>query len=226
MDGLIKLLNKQIHIITAPVFLIFDTIRVFPKQFIVRDALSLDGIGIEIIIHVDTIHIISAHNVLCHLADIITILRYTRIQDKQFVVGKTVHRLSDSNMIAGQLTCSLGLCPVGIDPCMKFHTTFVTFGNHPLQRIPIRLGGNTLLTCQKTTPRLNFTLIKCITFRTDLEDDHVYAIFLQLVELISQRLLHLCSTHSLELSVDTLDPRATHFAFLCPCRHHQQKHHR
>ena len=53
-----------------------------------------------------------------------------------------------------------------------------------------------------------------LLLRTNLKDDGVTSIFLQLVQLVGQRLLHLQGRHSLELSVDTLYPCSTELTFL------------
>ena len=224
MDRLIELFDKEVHVIATPVTLVLDSVGVILEEFIVRNTLPLHWIGIEVIVHMDTIHIIAAHDITGYLADIVTILRNTRVQDKELVVGKAVHRLTHSDMHRRELTRALGLCPIGIDPCMKFHPALVTLINHPLQGIPVGFGCYALGACQETAPRLNLTLVKGITLRTDLEDNHIDAVLLQLIELIGQRLLHLHCTHTLKLSVDALYPGTTHLTFLCLSCHSKQKH--
>ena len=129
-------------------------------------------------------------------------------------------------MVGCQLLRALGLRTIGIDPGVELHTTFMTLVYHPLQRIPIRRRCHTLLSCQKTTPRFYLTLIERITLRTNLKDDDVHTVFLQLVELVSQRLLHPLFAHTLELSVDALYPRTTHLPFLGFCHYgHHTGHH-
>ena len=224
MDRLIELFNKEVHVIATPVALVLDTVGVILKEFIVRNTLPLNRIGIEVIIHMDTIHIVAAHDITGYLADIVAIFRNTGVQDKELVVGKAVHRLTHSDMHRRELTRALGLCPIGIDPCMQFHPALVTLINHPLQGIPVGFGCYALGACQETAPRLNLTLVKGITLRTDLKDNHVDAVLLQLIELIGQRLLHLHCTHALELSVDALYPGTTHLTFLSSGCQSEQKH--
>ena len=62
--------------------------------------------------------------------------------------------------------------------------------------------------------------------RTNLENNDIHTIFLQLVELVGQRLLHPLFAHTLELSVDALYPRTTHLPFLGFCHYgHHTGHH-
>ena len=174
----------------------------------------------------ETVNIITADDILHNRTDIVTVLRDAGIQEEHLVVGKTVHRLSDSNMVSSQLLCALGLRTIGINPGVELHTTLMTLVNHPLQRIPIWRRCHPLLACQKTAPRFYLTLIERITLRTNLKDDDVHTVFLQLVELVSQRLLHPLFDHALELSVDALYPRTTHLPFLGFCHYgHHTGHH-
>ena len=211
---LIELLDKEIHIIAAPVVDIPDTITILPVLLGIRDILSLHGIGIEIVVHMDTVDIITGDDILGHLADIIAVLGQSGIQDKHIVIGETTHRLPHGDMIGSQLLGGLRLSTIGIDPRVQLHPALVTLGDHPLQRIPVRLRGLTLLTGQETAPGFEFALIEGIALRTHLEDDHIRTVLLQLVELIGQRLLHLLGAHPLKLSVDTLNPRTTHLSLL------------
>ena len=162
----------------------------------------------------DTVDIIAGDDILGHLTDIVAVLWHTGIENKHIVVSKAGHRLSDSDMLRGQLLGGLRLGAIGIDPGVQFHPTLMALGNHPLKGIPVRLRGLTLLTGEETAPRLKLALIEGIALRAYLEDNHIHTVLLQLVELIGQRLLHLLGTHPLKLSVDTLNPRATHFSLL------------
>ena len=85
----------------------------------------------------------------------------------------------------------------------------MTLLNHPLQRIPVGIGGQSLLTGQITTPRLQLTGIKSIALSPYLKEDSINAIFLQLIQLVSQGLLHTIPAYALELSIYTLNPSST-----------------
>ena len=74
MNRLIELFDKEIHIIASPVTLVLDTVGMIMEEFVIRNTLSLHRIGIEVIVHMDNIHIIAANNITSDLADIVTIL--------------------------------------------------------------------------------------------------------------------------------------------------------
>ena len=171
----------------------------------------------------DTIHIVTGYDILGNHTDIIAVFLHTRIQDKQIVVSKTAIGLANGNMVIGQLMGGLGLCTEGVNPCVQLHIALVALVDHPLQGIPIRIGGLTLCAGQESAPRLNLTLVERIALGAHLEDNHVYAILLQLVQLIGKRLLHLLGTKILELSVYTLYPGSAHFSLLSPSCHRQHQ---
>src|SRR3712207_9544362 len=89
-----------------------------------------------------------------------------------------------TTLFRSQLRGRLGLCTVRVYPRMKLHTTLVALVNHPLQWVPIRLGSPTLNTREKLAPRLILAGVKRITFGSDLKDDSIDAITLQLIQLI------------------------------------------
>ena len=64
----------------------------------------------------DTVDIVAGDDVLGHLTDIVAVLGHTGIEDKHIVVGKAGHRLSDSDMIRGQLLGGLRLGAIRVDP--------------------------------------------------------------------------------------------------------------
>ena len=106
---------------------------------------------------------------------------------------------------------------------MQFHPSTVTLGDHPLKGIPIGTRRNALLACQETAPGFYLTLIEGVALRAHLEDDHIHAVLLQLVQLVGQRLLHLLRPQALKLSVHTLNPRPAELTLLCLSRHRQQE---
>ena len=100
-------------------------------------------------------------------------------------------------------------CTIRINPCMKFHVALVTLINHPLQRIPLRRFP--LYSSQIAAPWLITRLVKRIRFCTYLKNNGIDTSFLQSIELSSQYTLHLLCSHSLKLSVHTLNPSSTEF---------------
>ena len=71
--------HTKLHIISAPVATILDTIIIFSIFSIVGNNHSWSWVWIEIVVDVQTVNIITAHEVINHLANIVSILRHTRI---------------------------------------------------------------------------------------------------------------------------------------------------
>ena len=214
MDSLIELLHKQVHVIATPIVDILDTIRVLTELLGIGNGDTLHRIRIEIVVHVDTVHVIARHDVLGHLTDIIAILRNTRIQNQQVVILKTRLRRTLGDMVCSQRLRGLRPRTIRIDPGVQLHATLVALGNHPLQGIPVWRWCLALNTRQESAPGLQLTLVEGIAFWAHLEDNQVHTVFLQLVELIGQRLLHLLGSHTPELTVHTLYPRSPHLPLL------------
>ena len=99
MNGLIELLHEKVHVVASPVADVPDAVIVLPELLCIGDVLSLHGIGIEVVVHVDAIHVVATDDVLHHLTDIVAVFRHTRIQDKLVVVGEAAHRVPHGNMI-------------------------------------------------------------------------------------------------------------------------------
>ena len=191
MDGLVELLDEEVDVVAAPVTTVAYAIVVGVILGIVGDGLTGCGIGIEIVVHVDAIHVVTADDVLGYSTDIVAVLGNARIKDGEPVVRKATLGMLYGDVVGGQHRGALGLGTVGIDPGVELHTAGVTLLNHPLQGVPIGLGCPTLLTCQETAPGLDVALVEGVTLGTYLENDGVDTGLLQLVELIDERLLHL-----------------------------------
>ena len=190
-DSVVKLLHKTVHVVAAPVADVADTIRVITEKICVWNFLASHRIRIEIVVDMQSVNIVAAQDVAHHRTDILTVLSHSGIEDYLVVVGKAPLRMLACHMICGKLSGGLGLGTVGVYPCVKLHATLVALVHHPLQRIPIRRRGLSLPACQETAPRLNLALIERITLGTHLKHDGVGAHLLQLIQLITQGLLHL-----------------------------------
>ena len=214
---------KQVDVIPAPIAYIGKSQWVSPEISFVRDIDARRGIWVEIIVNMQAIHIVTLQDIRHYLTDIVTILLQRRIKQRQTVIFKTTLRMLTYHMIARIGMSHLGLCTVGINPGMQLHTTLVALFYHPCQRVPIGIRSHTLLPCQIIAPRLISALIQSIALSTNLKDDDVTSVFLQLVQLIAQRLLHGLFAHAHKLSVHTLYPGSAHFALLSPSCHRQHQ---
>ena len=171
-----------------------------------------------------SVNIITLQDVCYHLTDIVAVLLQCRIQHFQSVIVETTLGMLNHHMIAGICMGRLRLGTIGINPSVQLHTALVALLHHPSQRVPVRLGSLALPSRQIAAPRFQRTLVKRITFWANLEDDDVTTILLQLVQLVTQRLLHGFGAHAHKLPVHTLYPGSTKLTFrLCRQDHRQHQ---
>ena len=212
VDGLIELLNEEVHVVAAPVATVTNAIAILSELRIVGYGLSSCGIGIKVVVHVDTVHVVAGDDVACHLADVVAVLWNAGIQDGQPVILEAVLRLALGYVVGSQQGSALGTGTVGVNPCVQLHTATMALVNHPAQGVPVRRRGLSLPSGKETAPRLDATFVEGVTLRTYLKDNGVHTVAPQLVQLVAERLLHLLRPHSLELTVNTLNPGTAHFA--------------
>ena len=159
-------------------------------ESLVGDSGSGSGIGIEIVVDMQSIDIVAAKDVANDMTYILTVFIVGGIEDILSVVLEYEIAASLCNMLWRQDIRGLGLGTIGIYPCMEFHATLVALLHHPLQGVPIRRRRLALLPREETAPRLDAALIEGVALGAHLEDDGVGTILLQFVQLIGQGLLH------------------------------------
>ena len=98
-----KFLDQDIHVATTPVRLITETASVTGKARIVREIDSLDRIRIEIIVHVDSIYIVTGYNIGNNLADMLTAFGKCRIKIDLITISDKPFRMFMINMCRCQL---------------------------------------------------------------------------------------------------------------------------
>ena len=230
-DCLMKLFNQHIDITTTPIGLIRKTTAITGKARVIRKVHSLHGIRIEIIVHVDSIHIITGHDIGHDFTNIVPTFRKCRIEIQLIAIRNKPFRMLMINMFRRQLIFQRSLHPVRIDPGMKLHIPFPALFNHKLHRVPHRRRYLPLRPCQETAPRFMLRSIQRIRFGTHLENNGIDTCPLKRIQLINQRLFQLPGRNTFELPVDSLYPRSTKFTFgifiagwhLCPHSYHQKK---
>ena len=156
MNGFAELLYKPAHIITAPITDVSHAARLLAEELLIRNLTSGLWIWIEIIINMESINIISAYNVHCHLANIVGCSLQPRVQQRQLAILKTeirtpLYDILRRNLLIGSYAM---LGTIRINPGMKLHATIMTLLYHPLQRIPIRRRSLSLHPRKKLAPRL------------------------------------------------------------------------
>ena len=220
------LFHELVDVFSAPIVAV-HSVPIHIIGSVVGNGNASHRIGIEIVVHMYAIHIISAHNIASHLADIVAILGDSRVEEEQAIVVEETFRMASILMIRSQCRRSLCLGAIRINPCMQLHTSCMTLFNHPLQRVPIRVRRKALLTGQITTPRLQLTGIERIAFHSNLEENGIDAVLLKVVELARKHSLHTVATNVLKLSVDCLNPSSTEFSLgilsHCGCRYQEQQ---
>ena len=73
-------LDQDIDIVTSPISLIGITTAIFCKGQIIRKIYARSRIRIEIVVHVERIHIVTGNDIADNLADILAVFRQSRIE--------------------------------------------------------------------------------------------------------------------------------------------------
>ena len=178
MDALATFLDEHIDIVATPVTTIAYAIAVFLKLAVVGNLHSCNWIGIEIVVHVYAVDIITRHNVVDHLNNIVAILGKSGVENEKSVIREYTARAAHGDMIGCKSRRELGLSTIWVEPCMKLHATTMTLIDHPLQRVPIGRWCLTLLSCEETTPGLYVAFIESVALGTHLKEDGIDTILL------------------------------------------------
>ena len=75
MDSFAQLLDEEVYIITSPIIDIRKPSPVTLEVLLVGNGLSCSRIGIEVIVNMESVDIVTAHNIIHHRTDVIAILR-------------------------------------------------------------------------------------------------------------------------------------------------------
>ena len=232
-----QLLDEQVDVVAPPVALV-------PSQAIavvaggVGKVDALDRIGIEVVVHVDGIDIISLQDVAHHPVDEVAALGQTGVKVNLAVgiVEKPLGVLIVDVTRCRAVVLATGHT-VGVDPRMQLHAAAVALVNHELQRVPQRVGGLAWLACDPARPGFQLAHIGGIGLRPDLPYHCIAACLLQLVELIDEVGLVLgCRLLGILLLPDDVHPCPTelmlgvgtawgHFGGLCGACHQCQQQH-
>ena len=212
-----NLLDEHVHVVAPPVGLVTVAPSVGGETDLVRELLSRHGIGVEIVIHVDGVHIVAVHDVAHDAADVLARLGIARVEVQLSAVLHEQLRVLVVRMQGRERCRAFGLRPVRVDPGMQLHAPLVAFGHHKLQRVPHRRGRLALHTGQEAAPRLVGRGVQRVAFRPHLEDDGVDAGLFQMIQLTYEGGLQGRDRHPLELSVHALNPRAPELALRRGC---------
>ena len=181
-DVVVYRLDKDVHAATTEVAQIGTTVRIEAHL----RSISLEGgdvvellaghrIRIEVVVHVDGIHVVTLHDVDHHRANPRTAFGQSRIEVEPFVKDDEILGMQPVEVIARQVEVLRHIHAVRIDPGVELHATIVTKADQVFHRVPFRLWCLALLTRQETAPGLIAAAIERITFRSRLEDDGIEA---------------------------------------------------
>ena len=212
LDGIVQLLDEQVHVVAAPVVPVpTDAILIVRSR--IGELSALDGIGIEIVVHVQCINVIATQDVTHHLIDKVTTLGQTRVE-VQFAVGILEEPLGVLivDVSRGRLVILAAGHAIGIDPGVQLHAALVGLLNHELQGIPHGLGSLTRFASEPSAPGLQVADVGGIGLRAYLPNDGVAVGPLQQVELSDEVLARLLRRHlGILFLPDDVHPRATEF---------------
>ena len=87
-DGLVELAYEEVDVIASPVAQVGDSVGHGAELFFVGYGLACHGVGIEIVVDVESVDVISPDDVGGHAADILTVLRQSGVEDILSVIFK------------------------------------------------------------------------------------------------------------------------------------------
>ena len=212
-DGVMQLLDEQVNIVPSPVAA-FHSFAIGCVGGIVGEVNALNGIRIEIIVHVYSVHVVAGYDIGHHLADEIAALRQAGVEvDFAVGIGEEPLRVAVVDMAGSRHFAFRGGDAVGVDPRVKLHSAAVSFGNHKPERVPCRRRSHTRRAADVARPRLERAGIGGIGLRAYLPDDGVASGCLERVELVAQICLRLLRSHGRILALaDDVHPGTAELA--------------
>ena len=114
-----------------------------------------DGIGIEIIVKMDGVHIVTRHDVGDDLHRMGDRFGLAGIEIQLLSVAFEDFRFPEIQVLGAELFLIGGSHAIGIEPGVQFHPAGMALFDHELQRIPERIGRDALLTGEEAGPRFD-----------------------------------------------------------------------
>ena len=216
-----QLADKQVDVVPTPIATITIAVAVSSKGSIVGNRRTV-GVRIEIVVDVEAVDVVAAHNIGSYLTDIMAVFSFSGIENQKAVIRKTTIGIQLRRVISRQSARAFRLRTERIDPRVQLHPAQVALLHHPSQRVPIRRGRHALTPRKVTAPRLVGTIIQGIAFHSHLEDNRIHAAGFKGVELAGQIGLHSFALQALKLPVNGLNPRASKLALRKLLRHKRE----
>ena len=99
MNGFIDLLDEQVDIIATPIVTILHTVRISTILCIVRYLHTCYRIGIEIVVDMQAVNIVTLNDVTNDVTDIVATLLQGRIEQRQTIILEGPLRMAHNDMI-------------------------------------------------------------------------------------------------------------------------------
>ena len=208
-NQLVEFLDELVHIVAPPIAYILKSTWVCLEEFRIGNGFTSHRIRIEIIVHVDAIHVVALQNILHHHAGEHAICLQSGIHNQEVAILKHLVWVTLGDMIGSQFGRSLRLGTIRINPRMAFHIAFVALIDHPSQWVPSILWCHALHPREITAPRLEPGSIECITLSTHLKQNGIDACTLKHIQLAAEHIANLLHALAKVLSIHTLNPRTT-----------------
>lgn len=93
MDGFTQLLDEPAHIISSPVADVTETARIGCIHLLIRNLLASYRVRIEVVVDMEAVDVITAHDISSHLAGIICSLLKRRIEKHEIIIVETEVRM-------------------------------------------------------------------------------------------------------------------------------------
>ena len=86
MDGFAQLLDEAAHVVASPVADVSESPALLTEELLVWNLLAGCGIRIEIVVDMETIDVVAAHDVGSHTAGIVGCLLESRVEEHQIII--------------------------------------------------------------------------------------------------------------------------------------------
>ena len=216
-DSPAQFAHELVHIVAPPVgplrSLEAFCQAILAETLVVGEVHARHGIGIEVVVHVNGIHIVARNDVPHHAADEFAARRYARVEEYLFVVADEPFGMFMVDMRIGKRRIACRAGAIGIEPSVELHVAAVAFGDEEGHQVEVSFGGESLLAGVEAAPRFQLRGIKSIGLGAHLEDDGVDAASLEVVQFADEAPFHLRDRHLGVLALEGgLYPRASEFA--------------
>ena len=154
-----QLTDQRVHVLTTPIAFgrlcisLWHTI--LTETSFIGEGSATRWIGIEIVIHVDRIHVISRDNIFDNPTNKLAALRQSGIEQDLLVIGHEPFGMTVVDVGSRKTGVACRARPIGVQPSMKLHVPLVALLNQEGHRIKITLRCPSLLPREETAPGLN-----------------------------------------------------------------------